>query len=200
MTSLLALKSAINKAGRVRNEAIAEASRTAPNYDAFMVAYDGAVKAYNEACARALADIDAIGDEIKAIDDRIEERQNDADEIAVRAFDRRNAEARREASRIFCEQVLHIEAIGVMVLETLDAIDTRTDARQEKLNANLASEVRAEAAKAAKDHEEKTLRAYPQIGVLGHGKRRQYYFTKGTDHFVMRHSLDDLVAVIEGRE
>ena len=83
-------------------------------------------------------------------------------------------------------------------------IFTLNDARQEKINANWASEARLDAleeaakiAKAAKDQEEKTLRAYPQIGVLGHGKRRQYYFVKGADHFVMRHSLDDLVAVIE---
>lgn len=81
---------------------------------------------------------------------------------------------------------------------------TLWDARQEKIDANWAFEARADArdeaarvAKAAKDHEEKTLRAYPQIGVLGHGKRRQYYFVQGRDHFVMRHSLDDLVALIE---
>jgi hypothetical protein len=79
-------------------------------------------------------------------------------------------------------------------------IFTLADARDEKRNAELPALAAAEAALAEERRVAAILRQYPQIGVLGHGPARRYYFTVPGNavEFFTSHSVDQIVRELEG--
>lgn len=79
-------------------------------------------------------------------------------------------------------------------------IFTLADARDEKRDADLPALAAAEAALAEERRVAVILAKYPQIGVLGHGTARRYYFTVPGNavEFYTSHSVDRIVRDLEG--